>query len=126
MKHIAIVDCSVTKTAHHCYNRLVKNFGKTLTYHSPSLLGNLSLEEDNNASGYIIFGSYSNVSEFLPWQVELSNIMKQHILNKTPVFGICFGHQLMAHAFGGIISENKVHEYIQVRGLFVRKEFLEK
>ena len=26
----------------------------------------------------------------------------------------------------GIISENKVHEYIQVQGLFVRKEFLEK
>lgn len=26
----------------------------------------------------------------------------------------------------GIISENKVHEYIQVQGLFIRKEFLEK
>gem|GEM_PF-2132062 len=56
--------------------------------------------------GYIIGGSPDMVNENKEWVLRLKQFIHQKVNDGTPVLGICFGHQLLASAFGGKI-ENK-------------------
>ena len=51
--------------------------------------------------GYVITGSRHSVYDDLPWIAELAAFTERAIEAGRPVVGICFGHQLMAHFFGG-------------------------
>jgi GMP synthase (glutamine-hydrolysing) len=73
----------------------------------------MSSLENISASAYLIFGSTSNVCDRLPWQMQLAEMMKEQILRETPVLGICFGHQLMADAFGCTVEKNNDDIYFE-------------
>ncbi len=51
--------------------------------------------------GVIISGSEKGVYDETPWMVPLRDNLVAHRDHGTPLFGICFGHQLMADVFGG-------------------------
>ena len=50
---------------------------------------------------YVITGSRHSVYDDLPWIAELAAFAESALDAGRPVVGICFGHQLMAHFFGG-------------------------
>ncbi|WP_165313054.1 glutamine amidotransferase [Vibrio ziniensis] len=56
--------------------------------------------------GVIIMGSLSMVTEKTDWMLRLSNNIIELTETKIPLLGICFGHQLIAQALGGIVSYN--------------------
>ena len=51
--------------------------------------------------GIIISGSEKGVYDDTPWMQPLRDNLDAHRQHGTPMFGICFGHQLMADVFGG-------------------------
>lgn len=51
--------------------------------------------------GIIISGSEKGVYDTPPWMQPLRQNLAAHRAHGTPMFGICFGHQLMADIFGG-------------------------
>lgn len=57
--------------------------------------------------GYIITGSKHGVYEDLPWMKELKKFLQQARDARKSVFGICFGHQIMAEAFGGKVQKSE-------------------
>jgi GMP synthase-like glutamine amidotransferase len=50
---------------------------------------------------YLITGSRHSVYDELPWIAELVAFLREALAEGRKVIGICFGHQLIAHFFGG-------------------------
>ncbi|RVU29602.1 glutamine amidotransferase-related protein [Neptunomonas marina] len=55
--------------------------------------------------GWIITGSKSNVYEQLPWMATLKEFILAIHQSERPMVGICFGHQIVAEAFGGVVEQ---------------------
>ncbi len=55
----------------------------------------------------VITGSPQCVYEFQPWSVKAGEWIKSMIELNVPTLGICYGHQLIAQAMGGMVSKSK-------------------
>jgi GMP synthase-like glutamine amidotransferase len=54
---------------------------------------------------YLITGSSSGVYDGDPWIDELKTFVRD-VSGQTPLIGICFGHQVMAEAYGGRVVKS--------------------
>lgn len=92
--------------------------GAAFTYISPvrgEALPNLEAFD-----GYILSGSRYSTYEKAPWMLSLIDFLQALKEKRIPVFGICFGHQIMADAYGGQTTKAKngwgvgaqVYEYV--------------
>ena len=57
-----------------------------------------------DCDAYIITGSRHSVYDDLPWITDLVAYIRCVLDAGRKVLGVCFGHQLMAHFFGGEVS----------------------
>jgi GMP synthase-like glutamine amidotransferase len=78
-----------------------------------------ALPAHNAHSGYILTGSPAGVYDGLPWIPALKEWLRAAPA-ETHLVGICFGHQIMAEAFGGRVEKSErgwgigLHEYAVV------------
>lgn len=56
-------------------------------------------------SGLLISGSVHGVYERSPWILAVEALIREAHARHFPVFGICFGHQLIATALGGRVEK---------------------
>lgn len=56
------------------------------------------------ADAYVITGSRHGVYEPLPWIQPLADFVALALGSGRRVLGVCFGHQLLAHYFGGAVA----------------------
>lgn len=70
----------------------------------------------NAHQAYLITGSAAGIHDDLPWIEPLCAFLRE-TKGRAKLIGICFGHQLMAHAFGGQVARSPrgwgigLHEY---------------
>jgi GMP synthase (glutamine-hydrolysing) len=57
-------------------------------------------------SGLIVTGSASSVTERAPWILRVEEYLAKAVEQRQPVLGICFGHQLLGQALGGLVERN--------------------
>lgn len=104
-QHIVVIDPAVLRPELEAFNQIATLSNNPLTYHLPAMHGLHSLERaEKNIKGIIIFGSNSSVNERADWQKTLENWLMPHLLKKVPTLGICYGHQMIAHMFGGKVE----------------------
>ena len=57
-------------------------------------------------AGVVVTGSHAMVSERAAWSERLGQWLKRCVDAEVPVLGICYGHQLLAHALGGRVGDH--------------------
>lgn len=62
------------------------------------------LPRPNPKSVAIITGSWSMVTDRHPWSERLAEWIRDAMVLDVPMFGVCYGHQIMAHALGGTVD----------------------
>ena len=65
-----------------------------------------TLPEASSFSGIIVTGSHDMVTEKQPWSEKTAGWVKQAVEAEIPVLGVCYGHQLLATAMGGVVGDN--------------------
>ena len=79
--------CDVFLWSPHTESRLEYGYGTVV-------------EEPVAADAVVITGSRRNVTMWEPWMDDVVELIQSV---NVPLYGICFGHQIIAHAFGGRI-----------------------
>jgi len=54
----------------------------------------------------LITGSPAMVTDRAPWSEQAAAWLRQAAAAGLPIFGVCYGHQLLAHALGGAVDYN--------------------
>ncbi|MBN8430187.1 gamma-glutamyl-gamma-aminobutyrate hydrolase family protein [Microbulbifer salipaludis] len=74
-------------------------------------------EDIDEVDAYLITGSKTGVYDDQPWIAPLMAFVRELHARRKPTLGICFGHQLIAHALGGETRKSEkgwgvgVHSY---------------
>ena len=65
-----------------------------------------ALPSCDSVAGVVVTGSSAMVSAREPWSERTAGWLRGAVAAGTPVLGICYGHQLLAHALGGRVGRN--------------------
>lgn len=105
--HIMVIDPGVNTPELDTFNHMSSFAPRPLTYHMPAMFGFNSFPSDNDQSlikGIVLLGSAASVYDNLPWQRPLEAWLKQQCERGVPVLGLCYGHQMLAHMYGGKVE----------------------
>ncbi|MEW6753560.1 MAG: glutamine amidotransferase [Candidatus Latescibacterota bacterium] len=64
------------------------------------------LPSNGQVAGVVVPGSHASVTDREPWSERTAVWLGAAVTSGTPVLGICYGHQLLAHALGGQVADN--------------------
>lgn len=68
------------------------------------ILGGEPLPDIHACAGAVLTGSGAMVTERLPWSEATRSWLQNAYAAELPLFGICYGHQLLADALGGTVD----------------------
>lgn len=58
----------------------------------------------DDLDGVVLSGSPSSANDSAPWVKDILSMIRQLHKQQTPMLGICFGHQAIAKALGGVVA----------------------
>jgi GMP synthase (glutamine-hydrolysing) len=65
-----------------------------------------TLPEPASVAGVFVTGSAAMVSDREPWSLRTRDWLAKAVASDTPIFAICYGHQILAEALGGRVERN--------------------
>ncbi|MDB5614667.1 MAG: type 1 glutamine amidotransferase [Devosia sp.] len=81
--------------------------GQGFTYDMIPVSDGAPLPDPASLEGIVITGSAAGVYDDLPWLNPLRAFIRDAYGKRTPMLGVCFGHQIMADALGGDVRKSE-------------------
>jgi GMP synthase-like glutamine amidotransferase len=85
---------------------LLDKANEGLTYQSYSVINGEMPDSIDDCDGWLITGSRHGVYEKLDWMLLLESFIQTLYEKQKPLVGICFGHQIIAQALGGLVTKS--------------------
>lgn len=92
---------------HAMFERMFDGTGIDFSYEVVSAYDNSLLPDPSRLEGIVITGSPAGVYEDHAWLPPLRAFIRRAYSARTPMLGICFGHQIMADALGGDVRKSE-------------------
>jgi GMP synthase-like glutamine amidotransferase len=90
------------------FARMFETAGHAFDYDIVATYDGAPFPDPAKLDGILITGSAAGVYDsHLSWMEPLRAFIRSAYAQKTPMLGICFGHQIMAHALGGDVRKSE-------------------
>ncbi len=88
------------------FRTLLNEQDPTVKFKSYNVIDGEYPSDINECDAYLITGSKHNSYDEDPWIVVLKDYIRTLIEQDKKLLGICFGHQVIAHALGGLAAKS--------------------
>jgi GMP synthase-like glutamine amidotransferase len=88
------------------FERMIRAADASVELETVSIINGEPLPDPATLPAILLTGSPAGVYDELDWIAPLEEFVRAAYAAKTPMAGICFGHQLMAQALGGIVRKS--------------------
>lgn len=89
------------------FERMFDSTGLGFTYETIAVSDGEPCPNPADLEAIVITGSPAGVYDDLPWLEPLREFIRGAYSARTPMLGVCFGHQIMADALGGDVQKSE-------------------
>ena len=89
------------------FARMIRAEDPSATCDVVSIPNGEALPDPRQSEAILITGAAAGVYDGLEWIAPLEDFVRTAYANKTPMVGVCFGHQLIAQALGGEVRKSE-------------------
>jgi GMP synthase-like glutamine amidotransferase len=114
MARITIIETGLVPQEHRerhgsfadMFARMIRAEDPTAPVDVVSIPNGDTLPDPHKVEAILITGAAAGVYDELDWMAPLEDFVRKAYANKTPMVGVCFGHQLIAQALGGTVRKS--------------------
>ncbi|MGY8682268.1 type 1 glutamine amidotransferase [Bradyrhizobium sp. UFLA05-153] len=88
------------------FERMIRTEDSSAAFDVVSIPDGEALPDPRQLEAILITGAAAGVYDGLDWIAPLEEFVRTAHANKTPMVGVCFGHQLIAQALGGTVRKS--------------------
>ncbi|MCK1627062.1 type 1 glutamine amidotransferase [Bradyrhizobium sp. 160] len=115
MARITIVETGLVPQEHRerhgsfpdMFERMIRAEDPMATIDIVSIPNGDALPDPRGLEAILITGAAAGVYDRLDWIAPLEDFVRTAYAKKTPMVGVCFGHQLIARALGGTVRKSE-------------------
>lgn len=89
------------------FEAMLENAGSAFDFETICAFDGTTLPDPAGLDAVLITGSAAGVYDKLAWLDQLRDFIRRAYNARTPMLGVCFGHQIMADALGGDVRKSE-------------------
>jgi GMP synthase-like glutamine amidotransferase len=89
------------------FERMIRSADASVMFDVVSIANGEPLPNPKSLQAILITGSAAGVYDGLDWIAPLEAFVREADAQRKPMVGVCFGHQLIAQAMGGVVRKSE-------------------